>query len=244
VHSLTLTGAVDLPPLAQQQVIEAVKSRKYDNYHLNEISDQIRDAFQQQGYLKALVGDPTITVLRSHATNKLADVVVSVSMGRRYRLKGISFKSAKVFPASELRREFPIDAGDIFDITKLRTGISQLRRLYVSHGYMNFTPVPDSQIDDGAGLISVNIDVDEGPIFHTGRLTVDGEESVAGARQRMLKAWQSYEGAVFNDEVLKRFLRDVHAPSSLTPDKVFVIEPDNRGHIVNVRITLGRPFNP
>jgi hypothetical protein len=46
------------------------------------------------------------------------------------------------FSGDELPGQFPVADGDIFDVDKIRKGLEDLRRLYVSQGFMNFTPVP------------------------------------------------------------------------------------------------------
>ncbi len=153
-----------------------------------------------------------VKVIRRNRKPQVIDIIISVDEGRQYRLKDISFTEETVFPVAAMRRQFPIKAGDIFDTEKIRTGLENLRKLYGASGYINFTPVPDTKIDDDAGLISLDIDIDEGQLFHWGELIVNGLESQPGARERLLEAWRAYKRTPYNGDIaLKHLLRDIHA---------------------------------
>lgn len=68
-----------------------------------------------------------------------------------------------MFPAGELRPQFPIAAGEIFNTAKIRQGLDALRKTYASNGYVDFTPVPVTIVDDKDRTVSLQIDLQEGP---------------------------------------------------------------------------------
>ena len=186
VHRLTLKALHNVSAVDQQNIIQEIKSHTYRG-QLNEISgeigERVRFAFQKRGYFKVEVAEPTITAEKKDGERELIDVSVGVTEGEGYRLKDIGFSSTDVLPADELRRAFPTADGDIFDREKIAFGLDNLRRLYCTKGYVNFSAVPDAQIDDKERRISLRIDLDEGPVFRVGRLTVRGEESQGSARE-------------------------------------------------------------
>lgn len=102
--------------------------------------------------------------------------------GEQYRLKEISFKDERAFSEEELRRQFQIVDGDIFDVEKIRQGLDKMRKLYANCGYINFSPVPDTAAGDQAATVSLTIDIDEGMQFRIGSLILDGAEARPGAR--------------------------------------------------------------
>lgn len=61
-----------------------------------------------------------------------------------------------------MRDLFPLADGDIFRREKVAEGLEQLRSAYGNFGYLNFTSVPDTEINDDNQTISLVVDVDEG----------------------------------------------------------------------------------
>jgi outer membrane protein assembly factor BamA len=206
----------------------------------SDIAERVRMALQKRGYFKARLGSPKVSVSKKGTEPRSVDVTIEVQEGDQYRLKDITFSSAKAFPDSELRSQFPLESGDIFNTDKVRVGLDRLRKLYSTHGYVNVTPVPDTKIDDDARLILLRIDMDEGQIFHFGKLIVRGEESVAGARDRLLAAWKPYEGNVFDGQVPQGFLRDIGLAPGVDPAEVFEFSTGGRNATVDVCVTLAR----
>jgi outer membrane protein insertion porin family len=242
-----LTGATKLSAADQRQITDEVERQVRDMTHpasleqtATEIAERVRMALQKRGYFKALLGTPKVSVTSKGTEPQSVDVTIEVHEGNHYRLKDITFSSAKAFPDSELRSQFPLESGDIFDTEKVRLGLDRLRKLYGAHGYVNLTPVPDTKIDDDARLILLQIDMDEGQVFHFGKLIVRGEESVAGARDRLLAAWRPYEGSVFEGQVPPGFLREIGWAPGVDPTEVFDVSIDGQNASVNLFVTLAR----
>lgn len=242
VGRLTLTHADNLSITDREFVVREVTRHHYKSTDLDEIAERVRYAFQRRGYFKVLVHDPVFRIAGNDNRREVVDVRVSVEQGARYRLKDIRFKSVSVFTPAELRRQFRIADGDIFDRLKIASGLEYLRRLYGTKGYVNFSAVPDTEVDEKTHRVSLTIDLDTGPVFRVGKLTVQGEESEPGAREKLLKAWKAYEGQVYDCRILTQFLRDVHAFPNVKPDDVFEISQDFHAGIINVQITLVKPY--
>src|SRR5207302_8137247 len=113
---------------------------------------------------------------------------------------------------------------------------------YGSKGHVDFVAVPETQVDDVQRTIALTIDLDEGSVFYVASLTVRGDESEAGARERLLRMWEGYEGRVYDSRMLERFLRDLHARPQVKPEQVFEVSEDAQRHLVNVYIILARPI--
>lgn len=129
----------------------------------------------------------------------------------------------------------------MFDVGKIQTGLENLRRVYCNAGYVNFTSVPDTQVDEPNRMISLRVEVDEGPVYRYGKLIVDGEESELGARQKLLAAWKPYQGRLYDcGKSLENFLHDLHARPNVKPDQVLKTSMDNEAQTVNVQITLAK----
>lgn len=100
-----------------------------------------------QGYFQAQVKATPVSV--SAGGTPLYDVFVRVlDAGPQYRLGDIRIINASVFSAPALRELFPIERGEVYSREKIAKGLEELRRVYGSHGYINFTPVPSAQFEN------------------------------------------------------------------------------------------------
>jgi outer membrane protein assembly factor BamA len=113
-----------------------------------------------------------------------------------------------------LRNAFPIQRGDVFSRQKIADGLEMLRRTYDESGYLNFTAVPETSVDNNARLISLVIEIDEGKQFHFGTITIIGLDDAT--RQAVLKDAPS--GQIYDHELLDRFLAKYTSVFKLRPD--------------------------
>jgi outer membrane translocation and assembly module TamA len=242
VRALTLTHTNNLSVEAQNFVIEEVRSHSYKSTALDEIAERIRFALQERGYFKVLVDDPIFRQVSRDQHHEIVDVTVAVEEGQIYRLANIRFSNTAVFTPVELRGQFRIGDGDILNRQKIADGLERLRLLYGRKGYVNCSAVPDTDIDETAHTVSLLIDLDVGKAFHLGKLTVRGEESEPGARNKLLTRWKNYEGKIYDPHLLTEFLQDVGARRSVRPEEVFEISQDTQTGSINVQITLVKPY--
>ena len=120
--------------------------------------------------------------------------------------------------AAALRRLIPMKDGEIFNIELVRKGLKNLRDAYGSLGYINFTPVPDTQFDDEKKLISLTIDLDEGKPFSVRRIEFKGNTTTRDKvirRELAVEEGQVYNGklsAPWHEEaIIGGFLYHLHS---------------------------------
>jgi hypothetical protein len=85
--------------------------------------------------------------------------------------------------------------GEIFSRSKIAKVLEEARKLYQSHGYMNFTSIPNTEIDEAGCSIALEIDVDEGGIFHWGGLHVEGMSEAD--KRELLLGWEGLRGQLY-----------------------------------------------
>ena len=190
--------------------LENLFARTYDATKLNEDAERVRDAYQQKGYFKALVQDPK-TKIRDTTTvrwyfffrtshGKAVDITMPIEEGDKYRLKEIKFTGYKAINNVEaLRKLVPMKDGDIFDVEAMRKGLKNLRDAYGQFGYINFTPVPNTDIDEEHKTITVTFDLDEGAQFFVRRIEFKGNTTTRDKVIRRELALE--EGAVYNKKL-------------------------------------------
>lgn len=190
-------------------VLEGIISKTFDATKLSEDAERVRGAYQTKGYFKALIEDPKTKVrdtggiripLIRKGGGKAVDITIPIEEGERYRLGGITFKNNKAIRDVRLLRTlFPMKDGDIFNVDNVRKGLENLRKGYGELGYINFTSVPDTQIDDDKKLIHLEIDLDEGKPFYIRRIEFVGNQTT---RDKVIRRELAVEeGGIFNSRL-------------------------------------------
>ncbi len=186
--------------------LESLFHKTYDASKLSEDAERVRNEYQMKGYFKALVQDPKTQVrdtggfhipLIQKGGGKAVDITLPIEEGERYRLGGITFKNNKAIQDARLLRSlFPMKDGDIFNTDNVRKGLEALRKGYGELGYINFTSVPETKIDDDKKLITLEIDLDEGKPFNVRRIEFVGNQTT---RDKVIRRELAVEeGGIFN----------------------------------------------
>jgi len=197
--------------------LENLFSRTYDSTKLTEDAERVRYFYQTKGYFKALVGDPKTQIHDTSGVRwyfpfkpspgKAVDITIPVEEGQRYRLKDITFTGNKaVTNTKALRSLFKIKDGDVFDTEAIRKGLESLRKAYAALGYINFTPVPNTEADDEKRTISLRIDVDEGKQFYVRRIEFQGNTTTRDKvirRELALEEGNIYNGNLWELSLLR-----------------------------------------
>jgi hypothetical protein len=219
----------DLPESEQIPIVSKYQGKADD---LEELKERIRQDLRDLGYATAAVEDGQIANLSGPADSRSADVTVHVSAGAKYRLGEIRFENASVFPPDQLRKQFPIENGALFNASFIGEGLDNLRKLYASQGYINFGCIPNIAYDEARHTIALTLDFDEGRQFRFGRLLFEGVEPHAGAAKAILAAWPQLEGKVFTFEALAQWMHanDPYLTPAETPQELETVHqnPDTR----------------
>src|SRR5262249_38032709 len=180
-----------------------------DQAHGNSLGDVVdgameiaREGCQERGYFRVqTTGDGRI--LTSNTIGGRIAVSVYVDEGLQYSLGEITFKDNKAISnVGFLRRLFPMQRGDIFSRKKMAKGLENLKNAYQELGYINFTSVPNPDVDDTRQLVSFEIDVDEGMQFHVSSVDVLGVDEVS--RQKVLNEFPI--GKIYTEAAFSQFL--------------------------------------
>ena len=226
-----------LPAAALNEIRKELRNQRYQGiYSLGEIEERARDWFQTRGYFKVQI-TPEFKMISGTKCFHRASANFHVDQGTQYRLGKIDFTKS-IFTVVELRTLFPLEDGQIFDTSKVRTGLESLRRKYGRNGYINFTAVPDTKIHEEEGVVDLNIDIDPGKQFHVRQIGVAG---LTDERfQKFYAAFPLKEGAVFDSEAFERFFYEhpKFAPRNFTIETDTITKQDPLASTVDLRIDL------
>jgi outer membrane protein insertion porin family len=191
--------------------LESLFAKTYDASKLDEDTERVRAEYQNRGYFKVVVSQPTTQIhdtghkdfhipLFQSGLGKAVDITMPIDEGERYTLGGITFKNTKaVTNVKALRALFPLKDGDIFSRQKIGKGLEQMRKAYGELGYINFTPVPDTTFDDEKKQGFLTIDVDEGKQFYVRRIEFSGNTTTRDKVIRRELALE--EGGIYNSHL-------------------------------------------
>jgi outer membrane protein insertion porin family len=187
--------------------LESLFARTYDATKLSEDAERVRYEYQQKGYFKAIVQDPqtkihdykpsVIHFPLFQKSGKRVDITIPVEEGNVYTLKEIKFTGNKAINNPLfLRAMFAMKNGDVFNVELVKKGLDNLRKAYGELGYINFTPVPETAIDDDKKEITLTVDIDEGKPYHVRRIDFVGNTTTRDKVIRRELALE--EGSVYN----------------------------------------------
>ena len=237
VRNLTLINLTQLPVTDYEQIVQEIESRRYESNSPTEFSELIRYALQERGYFRPEVGEAEITVISETPAEMVVDVNVRVNPGSLYRLDEIRLQGYKAFSPEQLRAQFPISPGELFNVEKVRKGIENLRRLYADNGFINFTPVPDTEVLDPGNRLRLTVTLDEGDRFYFGDLKVTGLLQNLEAAQTVTADWASYKGKPYSFTGLEKFLEQHQLlPPGFRPEQNLSIRQDAKSHTVTIEV--------
>jgi outer membrane protein insertion porin family len=196
--------------------LENLFARTYDASKLEEDSDRVRVAYQNHGYFKAIVGEPTTHIRNEGGLSLLTfrpkkgkriDITLPIEEGGRYRLGGITFTGNEhVKNIRALRAQFAIKDGDYFNFTAISKGLENLRKAYGTLGYINYTGNPTTRFDEAKKVLYIDVDIDEGKPFYVSRIEFTGNTVTRDPvirRELLLEEGQVYNSNMWEESLLR-----------------------------------------
>lgn len=232
--------STDLPSSEALPIKRAIEGRSCS---ILEISERVKRLLSDQGYAEANAEIVNLLPLLQSPPRGAAVVSVRVKAGSKYHLSAIRFEHATAFPAEQLRQQFPIQDGALFNGTAIGKGLNNLSNLYESQGYINAIVTPQLQTDDAQHTLDLTLDIDEGAHYSFGRLLLDGVEPHAGAGKELLAAWSSVEDKTYDPKLLTNwlaanatFLPGVAAAPDKAAEKYVTAHCDAENHRVDIEL--------
>ena len=220
--TLTLSGAIWMPIADQDAMVRSIELKtRGDSVEgvTEEALERVTAGWQDRGYFKVHASGKAKTLAGSH--DRRIAIEVRVDEGMQYRLGEIMFKNNKIISdVATLRGFSPIKDGDVFGREEITAGLENLRKAYGELGYINFTAVPGTTFDDAKGMISLDVDLDQGKQFHVGSINIIGLDE--HSRREILKDFPI--GQIYNEKLFRLFLEKYSSVFKLHADDPRLIE--------------------
>jgi outer membrane protein assembly factor BamA len=234
IHDLRLRGVSAVPTTDLAAIDAEIKQNCCGHAETQEMRELIVYAFQERGYIKARINEMEATPIDTHAAPPAVNISADINPGQQFKLKAIQFLGNEAIPSDQLRQQFAIEDGEIFNVGKIRQGLNNVRRLYANHGYINYAPVPNTEADEPLAAVTLTIDSDEGLQFRLGGLMLDGEEPHAGDGEKLLLAWKPMEGKPYDAQKIVEWWQlaaTIFPPGSSLEQQLGLVQ-DRKTHTV------------
>lgn len=179
----------------------------------------LHEVWQDGGYFEAKA-NVTARSVDANASEEHFVVTAHVDEGLQYHLGDIRFEGDSTVPETEVREAIPLREGELFSVSKVREGIQSLTKLFGSHGYIDFTVVPRTEVDQNLQRISLVMHLDTQKQFRVGKIDVVGLDPTLEAQVRSIVR----PGEIFNPATLDEFFKDRKAVllSGLYPTDAYI----------------------
>jgi outer membrane protein assembly factor BamA len=187
----------------------------------DEMQARLRAGFQERGYFAVEIKSMSVKPGDPLKIPKPVAVEAEVEEGARFTVAEITFSGNHAFQSEKLRGAFSLKTGDVFERSKIVSGIESLRKLYGSSGFLDFVLTPDTEPSSN-GTMSLNVEVAEGPQYHMGKLEIAAEKVTAA---RLRAAWDLAEGAPYDFSYVREFVEQNHdlLPAGFTAEDIRLV---------------------
>jgi len=189
-----------------KSVADRAMKTKYDTENA---AGNIEHAF---ALLYADEGYPSVKVHAERSDHAIAgsqaiDIPFNVTIeeGQHYKLGSIYLPSGEPLSQAEINKAAgvasnAIEKQSVTGGVALRTALLYVTGQYKSKGYMDCVATPHPKYDEAAGVVNYTLEVQPGPVYTMGTLTI--QNSAEDLRAAMWAAWKMPTGAVFSEKAI------------------------------------------
>jgi outer membrane protein insertion porin family len=233
-----------------------VLSKTYDREKLSEdLEVGVRGLYRDNGYYKVSVGEPILenidtqghrlgVPLTGRTHGKAVNITIPIEEGERFRMGTLKIVSADPDKALSLKVDalknvFPLKAGDIFSTEKVRKALETYGKIYGEYGFIDFTPEPDTEIDEEKKIINLTLKFDEQKQYYVHRIDFSGNTTTRDKvirRQLVIDEGQLFNKRLWELSILR--LNQLDYFDKIEADKAAEIKRNNKDGTVDITLKL------
>lgn len=237
-----LQAGSSVPDSATMQILASLRGTSYSVAESpDEIEGALGDAYRDNGNLEAVVhviaqGDP---VMENGAI--CVPFTVTATPGMRYKLAGIQLAPGLLVSQAEFDKQAHIPSGSFAVASYVRNNWSYIEHQYHNQGYMEAAVHPTPSFDRARGTVNFTVNVDPGPVYTMGKLTI--QNGADDLRAAMLAVWKLPAGAVFNEGLMRNSYANLPKKSPLArtminADLMFAQHLNKDSHTVDITLRM------
>ena len=234
-----------------------VMSKTYDREKLSEdLEVGIRGLYRDNGYFKVSVGDPIlenvdteghrmgVPLVTGKTHGKAVNITIPIEEGDRFRMGTLKIVSADPDKALSLKVDalkaaFPLKQGDIFSTEKVRKALETYTKIYGEYGFIDFTPEPDTEVDDVKKIINLTLRFDEQKQYYVRRIDFSGNTTTRDKvirRELLIDEGQLFNKRLWELSILR--LNQLNYFDKIEEDKAAELKRNNKEGTVDINLKL------
>jgi outer membrane protein insertion porin family len=234
-----------------------VLTKTYDREKLSEdLEVGVRGLYRDNGYYKVSVGEPILeNIDTTHARlgvplvtgkghGKAVNITIPIEEGERFRMGTLKIVSsdpdkALSLKVDALKNAFPLKQGDIFSTEKVRKALETYGKIYGEYGFIDFTPEPDTEVDDANKIINLTLRFDEQKQYFVRRIDFSGNTTTRDKvirRELMIDEGQLFNKRLWELSILR--LNQLDYFDKIEADKAAEIKRNNKEGTVDINLKL------
>jgi len=159
---------------------------------------KIKSFYQNNGYIKARVGEPDI----SYKASEGLIITITINEGPQYAIGKVMFTGDLIKDVDELYQELKITKEKVYNREVIRSDTLSLSEIYSDEGYAFVDVSPDIKEDDKEHTVDITYKIMKGKKVRFERITITGNDKTRDkVIRRELKV---IEGGYFSGGKLKR----------------------------------------
>jgi outer membrane protein insertion porin family len=192
VRDIDFTGNTSLGDSALRRRMMRIKPRRFWNLswltgknvfsHERWQEDQrhLEDFLLDQGHVLSSVGEPALSYedgrmgLFKRKPVKWLRLAVPITEGPVYRVGDLRFEGLTVFKEADVRPLFKLETGEVYRDSREQKGLEQLRDVYGSRGYVEFTGSVRRTPRAGEDVVDLVLQMEEDKQYRVGRIGFEG----------------------------------------------------------------------
>lgn len=205
ICSVNFTGATEVP---EADLIKASQALLNTNFSRKDVGGfaqvKLFPLYRHIGHLRADFQTPTANLVDSSGDCQGGvAVTIPVDEGIVYSWGGAEWNGNKLIASDDLNTALGMKDGELADGLKIDEGVKAARKTYGKRGYIAARLKPSLVFDDATKKVNYRFEIDEGPRYFMGTLTINGLQPETAEALR--SKWTLGNNAVFDETYVDDF---------------------------------------
>ncbi len=135
---------------------------------IDEDTERLTAYYRNLGYFRARVSRE----IDYDDSGQWLTLTFVIDEGPRYEIRNLEIVGAKKFDPVQLKQRFKLQAGDFFNMEKMKRDENMLRDLYGGHGHIFADIKASPRFLEEPGLLDLVYEVKEGELFRVGEINI------------------------------------------------------------------------
>jgi outer membrane protein assembly factor BamA len=201
VTDVTITGTQTLSATELARMTGELTGNCF-NDDTDEIGQRVRALFQNRGYFMVEVKSVKLKPGDPLGIPEPVTMEADVAEGPKFRVGEITFRGYRAISADQLRQQFPMKTGAVFEREKVAAGLESLRKFYGKHGYLDMAAIPETQPSSNA-MMHLSLTFEEGPQYRLDKVEFVGKKEMIS---RLQVQWKLAAGSVYDATYVDQYI--------------------------------------